>query len=395
MNMIDTIQTPFFLYNLDLLDSTLAAAAEAADRHNYVVHYALKANNEPRVCKRVLKHGFGVDCVSGQEVAAAIEYGFSPDSVVFAGVGKSDDEIMLALNQDIFCINCESIEELDVIAQLASQNGKIARVALRVNPDVDAGTHRNITTGRDENKFGIHLTHLQKALDLCYASESLEFMGLHFHIGSQILSDVPFLQLCDRVNQIWADYNIDFYSPKILNLGGGLGIDYTDPHRNPMPDFDAFFKLFADTLTVPSHIQIHFELGRSLVGQSAVLYSKVLYVKHGVNKRFIISDAGMTELLRPALYQAVHKVENPSSNRPVQRYDVVGPACESSDVFARDLELPETNRGDLIVINSCGAYAQSMSLHYNLRPKARAYYTRNGNLCPESLPAELFQSNIV
>lgn len=395
MNQLNSIPTPFFLYDLDLLDRTLHAAAAAAAKHDYKVHYAIKANSEQQVCRRIRKNGFGLDCVSGNEIAAGLAAGFSASSIVFAGVGKSDEEIIYALEQDIFCLNCESLEELEVIASLASQRNRIARVALRVNPGVDAGTHKNITTGLDENKFGIHLSQLQTALDFCYASEHLRFLGLHVHIGSQIRAAEPFINLAKRVSQIWQDFQIDSYHPTIINLGGGLGIDYENPQGNPIPDFDAFFAIFAAHLAIPGHIAVHFELGRSLVGQSASLYSKVLYVKQGVNKKFVIADAGMTELLRPALYQAVHKVENISSQLPSENYDVVGPACESSDVFAKNLSLPQTRRGDMLAIRSCGAYAQSMSLHYNLRAKASAYYMKNGVICPESIPAELLQHIVV
>ncbi len=392
MNTIHNIKTPFFLYDLDLFDRTVAAVAKEASRYGYTVHYALKANSQKPLVESIFNHGLGADCVSGNEVAAAINLGCPPELVVFAGVGKTDEEIMLALDQDIYCINCESVEELAVIAELAGKAGKVARVALRVNPDVDAETHRNITTGLDENKFGIHLLHLQEALDFCYASEYLEFMGLHFHIGSQIMSSTPYAVLCDRVNHIWKEFHIERYGAKMLNLGGGLGIDYANPAANPISDFASFFKLFAEKLQIPQDISIHFELGRSIVGQTAKLITKVLYVKKGINKHFVITDAGMTELLRPALYQAVHKIDNLSSHGEPCTYDVVGPACESSDVFASDLLLPQTNRGDLLAIRSCGAYAQSMSLHYNLREKAVAYYTRNGILCSEDARFEPIQT---
>ena len=389
------IQTPYFLYDLDLLDQTLANASEHASRHGYTIHYAIKANHEQTVVESIHKAGFGIDCVSGQEVAAAINHGFSPSSIVFAGVGKSDDEINLALDHDIFCLNCESVEELEVIAGLAEQRNQVVRVALRVNPDVDANTHHKITTGLDENKFGIHLDRLQEALDFCYASEYIDFLGLHFHIGSQILHAKPYVDLCHKVNAIWKTYKLDQYGARILNLGGGLGIDYEKPDQNPVPDFENFFSIFATHLQIPTHINIHFELGRSLVGQSASLITRVLYVKKGINKQFAITDAGMTELLRPALYQAVHKIENLTSDLPTETYDVVGPACESSDTFASNLSLPAISRGDLLAVRSCGAYAQSMSLHYNLRKKAVSCYTRKGIICsPE--PSEVsFQTSFV
>jgi diaminopimelate decarboxylase len=395
MNSIQNIKTPFFLYDLDLFERTLNTVKHEASKHGYTIHYALKANNQKILVESLINHGLGVDCVSGSEVSAALESGCSPNLIVFAGVGKTDDEILLALDNDIYCLNCESVEELAVISELAGSKDKIARVALRVNPDIDAETHRHITTGRDENKFGIHLSHLQEALDFCQNSQALQFMGLHFHIGSQIMSSSPFMLLCDRVNQIWREFRIEEYGATMLNLGGGLGIDYNNPTENPISDFKSFFDIFAEKLNIPDHISIHFELGRSIVGQSARLISRVLYVKKGVNKDFVITDAGMTELLRPALYQAVHKIENLSSQGEPRKYDVVGPACESSDVFATGLLLPETNRGDLLAIHSCGAYAQSMSLHYNLREKALAYYARKGNIHAEDSSPELLQSSFV
>jgi diaminopimelate decarboxylase len=395
MNTNDSIPTPYFLYDLDLLENTLSAASCHANRHGYTIHYAIKANHQPTVVKRMIHHGMGIDCVSGNEVAAALELGFPSNAIVFAGVAKSDEEINLAIDHDIFCLNCESVEELSVIDQIAAGRGAVVRVALRVNPDVDAETHRHITTGLDENKFGIHLQRLQEALDFCYASENLEFMGLHFHIGSQILAAKPYIELCKRVNHIWKEFNMAHYGAKILNLGGGLGIDYENPAENPVPDFESFFRIFESNLNIPSNIHIHFELGRSLVGQSASLITKVLYVKKGVNKQFVIADAGMTELLRPALYQAVHRIDNLSSELPAEQYDVVGPACESSDTFATGISLPQVKRGDLLAIRSCGAYGQSMSLHYNLRNQARSFFTSNGIICPEESPSELFQAQVV
>lgn len=370
------IQTPFYLYDLDLLERTATIAAREASRYGCFVHYAIKANHEPEVLEVMKRAGFGIDCVSGNEVNAALDYGFPANSIAFAGVGKSDQEIMLALDKEIFSLNCESLEELEVIAEHASAAGRQARVALRVNPGIDAKTHHHITTGLNENKFGIPLERLKAALDFCQASEHLQFIGLHFHIGSQITSPEPFVRLCRRASEIWEAYDISAYGGKVLNLGGGLGIHYEDPAANPVPDFASFFKLVANHLEISKEVKVHFELGRSIVGQCGTLVTKVLYVKKGQQKQFVITDAGMTELLRPALYQAVHKIENPSSEAPLQPYDVVGPICESSDVFAKQVMLPKTTRGDMLFIRSCGAYAQSMSLRYNLRSPAPAYFIR-------------------
>lgn len=390
MDFLSGLKTPCFLYDLDLLEDTLASATHHAAGHGIAILYAIKANHQPTVLRSILQHGLGIDCVSGNEVSAALAHGFPASSIVFAGVGKTDGEINLALDHDILCLNCESVEELQVVAGLAQQRRRVARVALRVNPDVNAETHRLITTGLDENKFGINLRDLPGALEFCKASDHLDFVGLHFHIGSQITNQKPFVELCRKVNQIWHTFKPEHYGGSIVNLGGGLGIDYQDPVNNPMPDFRTYFDIFARHLEVPSHIKVYVELGRSLVGQSASLITKVLYVKKGISKQFAITDAGITDLLRPALYQAVHKIDNLTSDLPAEQYDIVGPACESSDTFANDLLLPKINRGDLLAIRSCGAYAQSMSLHYNLRSKATAYYLRNQQILSEEPPSELF-----
>jgi diaminopimelate decarboxylase len=310
----------------------------------------------------------------------ALHRGFPAEKIVYAGVGKSDDEIRQALENDIFCFNVESLEELHVIDEIASEMKRPARIALRVNPGVQAHTHKYITTGMDENKFGIHPSQLQAALDLSNNSQWLDFMGLHFHIGSQITSMQPFADLCLRVNQIWEEFDISSTGARILNLGGGLGVDYEDPENNPIPDFQSYFNVIAENLKIPQYIQVHFELGRSLVAQCGSLITRVLYTKKGVDKEFVITDAGMTELMRPSLYQARHKIENLSSSGEICNYDVVGPVCESSDVFGKAVELPVTHRGHLLAIKSCGAYAESMMLRYNMRTRAKSFFKTSGKI---------------
>ncbi len=374
------IKTPFYFYDLDLLGNTVSSAMEEAGKYGYIIHYALKANNNPVIAGVIRDRGLGADCVSGNEISKAAELGFSNDGIVFAGVGKTDEEIKLALDMDILCLNCESVEELHVIDEIANSTGKKARVALRVNPAVEALTHHYITTGLDENKFGISLAHLQTALDICDSSEYLEFVGLHFHIGSQITSLEPYKNLCLRVNQIWKDFNISEYGGYILNMGGGLGIDYINPEENAVPDFASFFEVFNDNLVLPPEAGVHFELGRSLTGQCGRIVTRVLYTKQGIGKQFVITDAGMTELMRPALYQAVHKIINISSSGDPETYDVVGPVCESSDVLAKGIVLPVTGRGDLLQVLSCGAYAESMTLNFNLRDIPGSVYISGGNI---------------
>ncbi|TKC09615.1 diaminopimelate decarboxylase [Pedobacter frigoris] len=371
-----SLETPFYYYDLVLLQKTLSNCADAAKLYNFHVHYAMKANFNQKVLQHIKATGFGADCVSGGEVSKAIEIGFDKSQVVFAGVGKSDKEINNALDHDIFCFNVESIQELEVINELAAAKGKTARVAIRINPNVDAHTHHNITTGLDENKFGINSWDLPLCADTLRKCASLEFIGIHFHIGSQITNLDVYKNLCVRVNEFAEWFEERGFAVKVLNVGGGLGIDYHNPDQQ-IPDFTSYFKIFNDFLNVRPNQEVHFELGRALVGQSSSLISKVLYVKNGKKKNFIILDAGMTELMRPALYQAYHQIENISKAKlsSAVKYDVVGPICESTDCFGKEVELPETLRGDLIALRSTGAYGEVMASHYNLRENIQSVYS--------------------
>jgi diaminopimelate decarboxylase len=366
--------TPFYIYDLELLRQTLQTARQEADKYNFHVHYALKANANEPILNEMRHFGFGADCVSGNEVKAAIENGFEPKDVVFAGVGKSDEEINYALDQDIFCFNCESSHELEVLNELAVLKGKVARIALRINPNVNANTHKYITTGLEENKFGINAWELESVLLLLKKLPNIKLIGIHFHIGSQITDLTVFRNLCTRVNEFqewFVSHNIIL---EHLNVGGGLGVDYYNPEENPIPDFAAYFGLFDQFLELRPGQQVHFELGRSLVAQCGTLVSKVLYIKKGISTNFAILDAGMTELIRPALYQSYHRIENLTSELQEARYDVVGPICESSDCFGKAVSLPETNRGDLIAIHTAGAYGEVMASGYNLRTRVKALY---------------------
>jgi diaminopimelate decarboxylase len=364
------LETPCYLYDTSLLKQTIDSAVDAAARHGYRIHYAMKANNNPAITSLICNHGLGADCVSGNEVAEAIRVGFPADEVVYAGVGKSDEEIELALTNRILCLNCESMEELLVTEEIAQRLQLPAPVAIRVNPGVKANTHKYITTGLDENKFGVHISQLREVLDYASQSPWINLMGLHFHIGSQITTLEPFEQLCLRVNELWVSMEMEKRGAALLNLGGGLGLDYAEPETNPIAPFADYFNVFAQHLKVPSNVRIRFELGRSIVGQCGKLITKVLYTKKGINRDFVITDAGMTELMRPALYQSRHHITNLTSVLPTQVYDVVGPICESSDVFAKDVQLPATRRGDILAIHTCGAYSESMMLRYNMRKKA-------------------------
>lgn len=368
-------QTPFYYYDLSVLKNTLTNL-KSANTANYHIHYALKANSNPRILDIIKEFGFGADCVSGNEVKRAVETGFTSDKIVFAGVGKSDEEINYSLDQNIFCFNVESMPELEVINSLAKAKNKTANVALRINPNVDAYTHKYITTGLEENKFGINPYEFEAVLEVLSKCNNLNLIGLHFHIGSQIGSLTPFKNLCIRVNEI-NNWFIEhgFLLPHI-NVGGGLGINYHEPDKEEIVDFKSFFAVFNDFLELKPSQEVHFELGRALVANCGALISRVLYVKHGINTNFAILDAGMTELIRPALYQAYHKIENISStSKNSVKYDVVGPICESSDCFGKAVMLNETVRGDIIAIRSAGAYGEVMSNRYNLRNPVQSCFS--------------------
>ena len=368
--------TPFYHYDLALLDDTLDAINRAVENTCFKVHYAIKANANDEILERIRLKGLGIDCVSGNEVKKAIQSGFSPKNVAFAGVGKTDDEINYGLDQEIFTFNVESIAELYVINELAQMKGKIAGIAIRLNPNVNAKTHHYITTGLEENKFGINAWELPELFEVLPSLTNLNLKGIHFHIGSQINDLTVFKSLCNRVN----DFQTQFKERGIIldhvNVGGGLGVNYSAPNEASIPNFESFFQVFKDFLKVQPNQEVHFELGRSVVAQCGSLISRVLYIKEGIKTNFAILDAGMTELIRPALYQSFHKIENLSQmGKPnTKKYDVVGPICESSDCFGKAIDLPETKRGDLIAIRSAGAYGEVMSSFYNLRDKAKAYY---------------------
>lgn len=368
-------ETPFYYYDIELLKATLdAIASEVVQYPNYHIHYALKANSNPSLLALIQQAGLGADCVSGGEVQRAIDAGFSADKIVYAGVGKSDREILLALQYDIFCFNVESVPELYVINELAGKVGRVARVCLRINPDVEAHTHTHIVTGMAENKFGIALSDMMFVVNVARELENISFVGLHFHIGSQITNMYDYVALCQRINDIQHQLNKNGIYPAVINVGGGLGVDYQEPEEYPIANFKAYFKVFTQHLHLRPEQSLHFELGRSIVAQCGRLITKVLYVKQAAIKQFAIVDAGMTELIRPALYGARHKIANLSSRaEKMEKYDVVGPICESSDVFDKDVKLPTTQRGDLLAILSAGAYGEVMASTYNCRQLPPSY----------------------
>lgn len=387
-----SLNTPFYYYDLSILDKTLGRLKKAADSYGFIVHYALKANVNEKILGLIKRSGLGADCVSGNEVKQAIRCGFKPESIAFAGVGKTDEEITYALRKNIFCFNCESLQEIAVINSLAGTNKKIAKIALRINPDVNPNTHHYITTGLEENKFGINRNELESVLELINRSKHIKLTGLHYHIGSQITDLNSFKRLCIKSNEIqrwFSDRNVIL---EHINVGGGLGVDYHHPDENAIPDFETYFNMFHEFLDLLPGQKLHFELGRSVVAQCGSLISRTLFIKKGMETNFLILDAGMTELIRPALYQAYHKIENierggiqKAKDRRRKtlagrkyfefvKYDVVGPICETSDCFGKSVMLPKTQRGDLIAIRTAGAYGEVMASNYNLRPRVKVVY---------------------
>ena len=371
---LNELQTPFYYYDTELLRETLRTISDEAGRHEgFCVHYAIKANANPTILRIIRQAGLGADCVSGGEIEACIRAGFPSSKIVFAGVGKSDWEINIGLDNDIFCFNVESIPELEVINELAAAKGKVARVAFRLNPNVGAHTHANITTGLAENKFGIDMRDMIRVIEEAAQMKNVRVVGLHFHIGSQILDMGDFEALCNRVNELQLELERNRITVEHINVGGGLGVDYQHPNRVPLPDFKSYFDTYAKKLRLRPGQTLHFELGRAVVAQCGSLITRTLYIKEGLVKRFCIVDAGFTDLIRPALYQAYHKIENISSDEPAETYDVVGPICESTDVFAKQIDLNRAHRGDLLAIRSAGAYGEIMASQYNCRRLPKAY----------------------
>ena len=371
---LERIETPFYYYDTELLRQTLRAIHAEADKHEgFCVHYAVKANANPKILRIIRDAELGADCVSGGEIEASLKAGFPASKIVFAGVGKCDWEINIGLDNDIFCFNVESIPELEVINELAARKGKVARVAFRLNPNVGAHTHANITTGLAENKFGIAMRDMMSVIEEAAGMKNVKVVGLHFHIGSQILDMGDFEALCNRVNELQNELERHRIIMEHINVGGGLGVDYQHPNRLPIPDFKAYFDTYAKKLKLRPGQTLHFELGRAVVAQCGSLITRTLYIKQGATKQFAIVDAGFTDLIRPALYQAYHKIENITSEEPAQTYDVVGPICESTDVFAKQIDLNQCHRGDLLAIRSAGAYGEIMASQYNCRRLPQGY----------------------
>ena len=368
------LKTPFYFYDLDLLDKTILSLKESLDP-NYSVYYAIKANNNSKIIKLIKDHDLGIDAVSGEEINKSLNNSIKPKKIVFAGVGKTKDEIIFAIRKKIYLFNCESFDEISLIDKISNELNVKTKIAIRLNPNIDSRSHKYIKTGMFDSKFGIQIDHLDEILEKIKKLNHIDLKGYHFHLGSQIDDLGVFRKLCKVSNEMNIYLKNKNFNITDINLGGGLGINYKEPDLNLIPDFKSYFQIFKKNLIYFDNQKIHFELGRSIVGQSGSLFSSILYLKKSFNKHFIIIDAGKTELIRPALYNAQHHIENLSSSKKENKYDIVGPLCESSDTFAKDYYLNQSKIGDLIVIRSTGAYGEVMSSNYNLREKVNAYYS--------------------
>ena len=392
IDKLSKYKTPYYLYNTTLLKETISTCLSYANKNNIKIHFSLKSNFNEKILKILSSYKeIGADCVSGGEVGLALKF-FKPESIVFAGIGKTEEEIESAVDNNIFCLNVESFEELETLNEICKKKKKKMRFATRINPNILAHTHEKITTGLNENKFGIFLDENEenfynKIKDI-YTNkdneyEYLDFIGIHFHIGSQILNFTDFAVLCNKIDEIIGKLNDNGVYISYLNLGGGLGVDYDNPDENPIPDFQGFFDTYLGNITSlkkisPSFngnqkINLHFELGRSIICQSGNLVSKVNYIKQGIEKKFLILDAGMNDLIRPAMYGALHQIKRVGGYEVNETYDVVGPICESSDVFAKNYTMGKCEKGDLVFIKSAGAYGESMASRYNYRKIPEGY----------------------
>ncbi len=370
-------ETPFYLYDINLLRQTLEGLTSAADRYGYRIHYAIKANYDDKILSIIKEYGLGIDCASGNELRKAIEMGFDPKTIVYAGVGKRDKELQYAIEQGILAINCESIEEIELINDLSQQKGVVTDIAIRINPDIDPKTNACIDTGQADSKFGISYEEVMENAERLQSLKGLNIMGVHLHIGSQIRELHVFENMCHKVNSIVENLTRLGFSFDFIDVGGGLGVNYDVPENEPIPNFASLFAIVKTHLAVGDK-PVHFEFGRSIVAQCGELITKVLFNKTtATGRRLVIVDASMTELVRPAMYGAYHNIENITSQETMatKKYTVVGTACESTDLFVENASMRTTKRGDLLTLKSAGAYGMSMASRYNLHDLPSAVYS--------------------
>jgi len=358
--------TPLYVYSASYIRDRVRAYKEAFP--NALICYAVKANFNPHIIRLVKEEGAGADIVSGGELYASLQAGVDPKKIVYAGVGKTPKEIEYAISSDILMFNVESRMELEVLDQIAERMGKKVRIAIRVNPDVDPKTHPYISTGMKKSKFGVDIKRAKEEYEYARNLKNLEVVGIHCHIGSQILDVSPYIEAVEKIVELYHYLTKNGFDIRYLDIGGGLGIKYKPEQSNPEPSdlAEAISPILKDVKA-----KLILEPGRSIVGNSGVLITRVEFLKDKGHKHFVIVDAGMNDLIRPAIYDAYHHIV-PVEKRDGRyiKTDVVGPICETGDFLALDRELPEVRRGDYLAVLSAGAYGFAMSSHYNVRPRA-------------------------
>ena len=367
--LADEVGTPFYCYSTATLTRHYRVFAGAFADADALVCYAMKANSNQAVIKTLAGLGAGADVVSGGELKRARAAGIPPEKIMFSGVGKTADELALALDENIFCINVESEPELQLLSQIASAKGRAAHVSVRVNPDIDAKTHHKIATGKAENKFGIPISRAREVYAEAARLPGIAVAGVDMHIGSQITDLDPFGNAFALLAEFVRTLRTDGHTISHIDLGGGLGIPYRDDNEPP-PHPEAYAEVVKQA-TRDLGCKLIFEPGRLIVGNAGILVTRVLFVKHGEAKNFIVIDAGMNDLIRPTLYDAHHEiwpVDEPERAARRVRADVVGPVCESGDFLAKDRELTESAPGALMAVMSAGAYGAVQAGTYNTRP---------------------------
>ncbi len=365
--IVKQVGTPCYIYSHRTIQNSFHAFNDAFQDIPHIVAYAMKANSNIGVLRLLAKEGSGADIVSGGELFRALKAGIPSNKMVFAGVGKSSEEILYALKSDILMFNVESPEELQQINEVAKTMSVQARVALRINPDIDPQTHPYISTGLKKSKFGIAADQALKEFELANQLPHIEVVGVHCHIGSQLTQVTPFVDAIKKVLSLIQTLHVQGVNIRYMNIGGGLGITYSDE----IPPHPKELAAAISPLLQTTDCQIIMEPGRSIVGNAGILVTKVLYNKEGADKHFVIVDAAMNDLLRPSLYEAHHDIQPLLKNEsaPVNIVDVVGPICESGDFLAKERKMPQPQPGDLLAVMSAGAYGFTMASNYNSRPK--------------------------
>ena len=363
----EAVGTPFYCYSTETLVRHYKAFSDAFAQNDFLLCYAVKANTNQAVIKTLADQGAGADVVSEGEMRRALLAGVSPEKIVYSGVAKTEGEMAFALGRGILQFNVESEPELEQLSRIATSLGKVAAIAFRINPDVDARTHAKISTGKAENKFGVPWTRAREIYARAAKLPGIKVQGVDLHIGSQLTELAPFEEAFHRIGQLIEDLRADGHEISVLDLGGGLGIPYEQAGEQPPLPLD-----YAEMVKrVVGHLgcKIVIEPGRLLVGNAGILVSKVIYVKEGENRKFLILDAAMNDLIRPSMYDAYHEivpvVESDAAPEP---YDIVGPVCETGDTFARGRDIAPLKGGDLVAMRSAGAYGAVMASTYNTRP---------------------------